>query len=132
MPSWVQHSDVQTVQWLNDILEKLWPSISSATEAVIMQTLQPILDQNCPSYLTSLEFSRITLGTIAPVIVGVRHCRTTAEDNCVRLDIELKWAGNPEVTLPPPPPPSFHSSTLTPSDRLGCRLQNSSSQHRAE
>lgn len=96
IPSWVQHSEVQTVQWLNDIISKLWPSISLATEAVIMQTLQPILDQNCPAYLTSLEFSRITLGTIAPVIVGIRHCNT--EDNCVRLDIELKWAGNPEVT----------------------------------
>jgi Ca2+-dependent lipid-binding protein len=85
------------VQWLNDVLNKLWPSISSATEAVIMESLQPILKANCPAYLTSLDFSRITLGTIAPVIVGIRHCPN--DDNCLRLDIELKWAGNPEVNL---------------------------------
>ena len=88
---------MQTVKWLNDALSKFWPSVSSATEAVIKQNLQPYLDKICPPYLTSLAFSRITLGTIAPVIVGVRYCRT--KEKCVRLDVDLKWAGNPEVFL---------------------------------
>mmetsp|Transcript_3345 Transcript_3345/g.5234 ORF Transcript_3345/g.5234 Transcript_3345/m.5234 type:complete len:960 (+) Transcript_3345:112-2991(+) len=97
MPSWIKHSDVQRVQWLNDLLTKLWSSVSESTEAVIMETVQPILDSYKPGYISSLCFSRITLGTIAPVIVGIRNHRT--EENCVRLDLELKWAGNPEVAL---------------------------------
>lgn len=95
MPSWVQNSDVQRVEWLNALLTKLWTSVSESTEAVIMASLQPVLDSYRPSYISSLGFTRITLGTIAPVIVGIRNHRT--DENCVRLDLELKWAGNPEA-----------------------------------
>jgi Ca2+-dependent lipid-binding protein len=99
MPSWVSNSDVHRVEWLNALLAKLWASVSESTEAVIMESLQPVLDSYRPSYFNSLGFSRITLGTIAPVITGIRNSQTS--ENCVRLDLELKWAGNPEVRLTP-------------------------------
>jgi Ca2+-dependent lipid-binding protein len=49
------------------------------------------------SYLSSLRFTTAHLGTVPPVIVAVKYCQT--EENCARLDLDIKWAGNPQIGL---------------------------------
>lgn len=88
IPEWIRNSDNDRVQWLNAFLEKLWPYISLSTEAVL-KTI-PL-----QSYHPLLKFSEITLGSIPPNIVSIKYCHT--EENCVRLDLDVKWAGNPKV-----------------------------------
>ncbi len=97
MPSWVKFADVERVQWLNAVLQKLWPRISVSTKKVIMENLQPVLDSSRPAFLTSLHISKFDLGTLAPRIAGIRNIQT--EESIVRLDIELVWSGNPEVNI---------------------------------
>jgi hypothetical protein len=98
MPNWVEDSDTEQVKWLNGVVQKLWPNISLATEDYIKTWYQPMLDECKPSFVSSLAFSRITMGTIPFSIVGVRNYNND-DESCVRLDLEIKWAGNPEFHI---------------------------------
>ena len=119
MPGWVKNADVERANWLNHTLQTLWPKISLATGDLMVLWFQPLLNSYKPPggyrgdsaihtrfntcvYLssigfTSLDIARFSLGTVAPKIAGVRYQFT--EESCARLDIELKWAGNPEVCV---------------------------------
>lgn len=97
MPSYIRNTNIHRVEWINTILSELWPYVSRATESTTKATLQPLLNAYKPAYLTHLELSRLTLGRISPSIVGIE-----VSDNGtggVRLDMEIKWAGDPQVTL---------------------------------
>jgi Ca2+-dependent lipid-binding protein len=89
LPIWIRHSDSDRAQWLNDFLAKLWPFISNSTESILRGIP---LEPYCPS----LKFTDVTLGTVPPSIVAVKYCQT--EENCARLDLDIKWAGNPKVS----------------------------------
>lgn len=88
IPTWIRNSDSDRVQWLNDFLEKLWPYIDQSVAAIL---------QSIPlkSYHPSLKFATATLGNIPPNIVSIKYCHT--EENCVRLDLEIKWASKSKV-----------------------------------
>lgn len=43
---------------------------SQAGEAVIKESVEPILEEYRPSGITSLKFSKFSLGTVAPKIEG--------------------------------------------------------------
>ena len=98
MPNWVEDSDTEQVKWLNGVVQKLWPKISLATEDYVKTWYQPMLDECKPSFVKTLEFSRITMGTIPLTIVGIRNYNNS-DESCVRLDLEVKWAGNPEIEI---------------------------------
>jgi hypothetical protein len=98
MPNWVEDSDTEQVKWLNGVVHKLWPNISLATEDYVKTWYQPMLDECKPSFVSSLSFSRITMGTIPFSITGIRNYNN-ADESCVRLDLEVKWAGNPEFHI---------------------------------
>jgi Ca2+-dependent lipid-binding protein len=94
-PSWLKVADSERVEWLNSLLTALWPYITLATKDLLTNSIQPLLDASRPSFLTHLKFSNISLGSTAPSIVGIRMCDT--DEDCVRLDLEIKWAGEPTV-----------------------------------
>jgi Ca2+-dependent lipid-binding protein len=93
----VTDSDSQRVEWLNSLLQKLWPYISLATEALAKQQLQPVLDAYRPVVLTKLEMEQLSLGTVAPKITGVRFF--SSDEANIRMDLELKWASNCQVSM---------------------------------
>jgi hypothetical protein len=97
MPSWISDSEFQRMEWFNSILQKMWPQITLAVEALVTEKVQPILEKSKPSVLTELKLSRCSLGSIAPKIIGIRFINSSESD--VRLDIELRWAGDPLITL---------------------------------
>lgn len=48
-----------------------------------------------PGFISKLRFEQLTLGTIPPIITGVRVQKSSAEE--IVLDLDLKFAGNPNV-----------------------------------
>ena len=59
--------------------------------------LQPLLHASKPSGFNSLDFTKFTLGTTALKFAGIRYQHT--DENLVRFDLEIKWAGNPEICI---------------------------------
>ena len=75
----------------------MWPYASSFLGVYVKDLLQPLLNEAKPAVLSCLELEQITLGDIAPKILGIRFLNTT--DSVIRLDVELRWAGNANVSI---------------------------------
>ncbi|KAL5697877.1 Synaptotagmin-5 [Ranunculus cassubicifolius] len=96
-PSWVVFSQRQKLNWLNLELTKIWPFVNEAASELIKTNVEPILEQYRPVILSSLKFSKFTLGTVAPQFTGV----TIIEDGGggITMELEMQWDGNPSIIL---------------------------------
>ncbi|RDY14295.1 Synaptotagmin-4, partial [Mucuna pruriens] len=91
-PSWV-------LNWLNRELNKIWPYVNEATSELIRSTVEPILEQYKPIVLSSLTFSTLTLGTVAPQFTGVSIVEEDSGPHGVTMDLEMQWDGNPNIVI---------------------------------
>ncbi|KAH7659965.1 Enolase-like N-terminal protein [Dioscorea alata] len=96
-PSWVVFSQRQKLNWLNLELAKIWPYIDEAASDLIRTSVEPVLEQYKSIVLSSLKFSKLTLGTVAPQFTGV----SIVEDDGsgITMELELQWDGNPNIVL---------------------------------
>ncbi|KAI3513819.1 hypothetical protein L1887_12002 [Cichorium endivia] len=88
-PSWLA--------WLNSHLTKIWPNVDEAASELIKANVEPILEQYRPIILSSLTFSKLTLGTVAPQFTGVSVIED--ENDGITLELEMNWDGNPSIIL---------------------------------
>ncbi|KAJ0030966.1 hypothetical protein Pint_13809 [Pistacia integerrima] len=108
-PSWVVFSNRQklsslclsllahTLTWLNQHLNKIWPYVNEAASELIKTSVEPLLEQYRPFVLSSLKFSKFTLGTVAPQFTGV----SIIEDGSsgVTMELEMQWDANSSIIL---------------------------------
>lgn len=96
-PSWVVFSQRQKLNWLNLELTKIWPYVDEAASELIKASVEPVLEQYTPVILSSLKFSKFTLGTVAPQFTGV----SIDEDggDSITMELEMQWDGNPSIIL---------------------------------
>ncbi|CAH1430526.1 unnamed protein product [Lactuca virosa] len=74
-----------------------WFTKRQAASELIKANLEPTLEQYRPMVLSSLSFSKFTLGTVAPQFIGV----STVEDGGegITMELEMNWDGNPSIIL---------------------------------
>ncbi|XP_031378933.1 synaptotagmin-5-like isoform X2 [Punica granatum] len=98
-PSWVVFTQRQKLTWLNHHLTKIWPYVNEAASQLIKASVEPILEQYTPIILSSLKFSKFTLGTVAPQFTGVSVVEDGGGGNGITLELEVNWDGNPSIIL---------------------------------
>ncbi|XP_061341048.1 synaptotagmin-4-like isoform X2 [Gastrolobium bilobum] len=98
-PSWVVFTRRQKLNWLNSQLEKIWPYVNEAASELIKSNVEPILEQYKPIILSSLTFSKLTLGTVAPHFTGISIIEEDSGPNGVTMEFEMQWDGNPNIVL---------------------------------
>ncbi|MCL7036480.1 hypothetical protein MKW94_028707 [Papaver nudicaule] len=96
-PSWVVFSEKQKLKWLNLELDKIWPYVDQAASELIKTSVEPVLEQYRPVILSSLKFSKLTLGTVAPQFTGVSIIEDGEEG--ITMELEMQWDGNPSIVL---------------------------------
>lgn len=96
-PSWVVFSNRQKLTWLNSHLTKIWPFVDQAASELIRESVEPILEQYRPIILSSLKFSKFTLGTVAPQFTGISIIEDDSEG--LTMELEMNWDGNPSIIL---------------------------------
>ncbi|KAE8735332.1 Synaptotagmin-4 [Hibiscus syriacus] len=96
-PSWVVFSQRQKLTWLNQHLTKIWPYVNEAASDLIKTSVEPVLEQYRPIVLSSLKFSRFTLGTVAPQFTGVSIIEDEADS--VTMELEMQWDANSSIIL---------------------------------
>nr|KJB23634.1 hypothetical protein B456_004G108100 [Gossypium raimondii] len=87
-PSWVVFSQRQKLTWLNQHLTKIWPCVNEAASDLIKASVEPVLEQYRPVILSSLKFSKFTLGTVAPQFTGVSIVEDGADSVTMVLAIK--------------------------------------------
>ncbi|KAL2233969.1 synaptotagmin-5 [Sesamum indicum] len=97
LPEWISFPVFEQVKWLNKQLGKLWPFVADAAEAVIKESVEPLLEEYRPPGITSLKFSKLSLGTVAPKIEGIRV--QSLKEGQITMDIDLRWGGDPSIIL---------------------------------
>ncbi|XP_073146901.1 calcium-dependent lipid-binding protein-like [Henckelia pumila] len=96
-PEWISFPVFEQVKWLNKQLSKMWPFVADAAEAVIKESVEPLLEEYRPPGITSLKFSKLSLGTVAPKIEGIRV--QSLKKGQITMDIDLRWGGDPNIGL---------------------------------
>ncbi|OIT26577.1 PREDICTED: synaptotagmin-4-like [Nicotiana attenuata] len=96
-PEWISFPVYEQVKWLNKQLSKLWPFIAEAGEAIIRESVEPLLEDYRPPGITSLKFRKLSLGTVAPKIEGIRV--QSLKKGQITMDIDLRWGGDPNIVL---------------------------------
>ncbi|KAM7268820.1 hypothetical protein ACFE04_010986 [Oxalis oulophora] len=89
-PSWLN--------WLNLHLTKIWPYVDQAASELIRASVEPMLEEYRPALLSSLKFSKFTLGTVAPQFTGVSVIEDGGKDG-ITMELEMNWDGNPNIIL---------------------------------
>ncbi|KAJ9556554.1 hypothetical protein OSB04_011168 [Centaurea solstitialis] len=96
-PEWISFPVYEQAKWLNKQLSKLWPYIAEATTIIIKESVEPILEQYRPSGISALKFSKLSLGTVAPKIEGIRI--QSLKEGQITMDMDFRWGGNPDIVL---------------------------------
>ncbi|KAF3434758.1 hypothetical protein FNV43_RR21843 [Rhamnella rubrinervis] len=70
-----------------------------AASELIRNNVEPILEQYRPVVLSSLKFSKLTLGTVAPQFTGVSIIDEESKSGAVTMELEMQWDGHPNIVL---------------------------------
>ncbi|KAL9426738.1 hypothetical protein AB3S75_033514 [Citrus x aurantiifolia] len=98
IPLWVKHPDYDRIDWLNKFVSDLWPYLDKAICSTARSNLEPVFAQYIGKYcIRSIDFRTLTLGTLPPIIHGIKACET--HENELILEPAVRWAGNPNITL---------------------------------
>ncbi|XP_071706268.1 calcium-dependent lipid-binding protein-like [Rutidosis leptorrhynchoides] len=96
-PEWISFPVYEQVKWLNKQLSKLWPYVAEAASIIIKESVEPLLEEYRPPGITALKFNKLTLGTVAPKIEGIRV--QSLKKGQITMDIDLRWGGDPNIVL---------------------------------
>ncbi|XP_043716576.1 calcium-dependent lipid-binding protein-like isoform X1 [Telopea speciosissima] len=96
-PEWISFPVYEQVKWLNKQLSKLWPFVADAATMVIRESVEPLLEDYRPPGITSLKFSKLSLGNVAPKIEGIRV--QSLKKGQITMDIDFRWGGDPSIVL---------------------------------
>ncbi|XWS77159.1 hypothetical protein CRYUN_Cryun01aG0237700 [Craigia yunnanensis] len=82
---------------LRDLIDGWLASYDEAASAVIKESVEPLLEEYRPTGITSLKFTKLSLGTVAPKCEGI-HVQSLKKGQ-ITMDIDLRWGGDPSIVL---------------------------------
>ncbi|XP_064644858.1 extended synaptotagmin-2-like isoform X2 [Lineus longissimus] len=99
LPSWVFFPDVERAEWVNKILEQMWPYIGELTKNILVEKVQPQIIANLPNSLKSFRFVKIDLGDIPPRIGGVKAYIANVKRDEIVIDVDLIYASDADIKI---------------------------------
>ncbi|KAL5144188.1 Synaptotagmin-2 [Glycine soja] len=98
IPLWIKNPDFDRVDWLNKLIEYMWPYLDKAICKTAKNIAKPIIDEQIPKYkIDSVEFEEFTLGSLPPTFQGMKVYETDEKE--LIMEPSIKWAGNPNVIV---------------------------------
>ncbi|XP_027073042.2 synaptotagmin-3 [Coffea arabica] len=98
LPLWVMKPDYERVDWLNKFVRHMWPYLDKAICGAIKSAMKLYLAEYTGRFkLDSLEFEILSLGTLPPLIDGIKVYESN--ESQLFFELALRWAGNPNMIL---------------------------------
>lgn len=90
LPTWVYFPDIERAEWLNKVIQRMWPYITEYIHKVLVETVQPKVNANLPSSLQPFIFLRTDLGDAPPRIGGVKvYTEESIRRDEIVMDVDL-------------------------------------------
>ncbi|KAH1014094.1 extended synaptotagmin-3 [Dendroctonus ponderosae] len=100
LPAWVFFPDIERAEWLNRIMNQLWPSVNLYVKQIVRDSIQPALKENLEKFkLFGFKFERIILGTVPFRIGGVKVYDKNIDRNEIVMDLDIFYAGDCDITF---------------------------------
>ena len=96
VPTWVFFPDFERAEWINKILQNVWPNVEEYVINTVINQVDPVLENSENPFISQLEVSRVSFGDIPPRIGGVKvypRKRIVSIDEIV-MEVDLDWASN--------------------------------------
>ncbi|XP_030585516.1 extended synaptotagmin-1-like [Archocentrus centrarchus] len=97
LPAWVNFPDVEKVEWLNKVLQQVWPFVGQYLEKLLIETIAPSIRASS-SHLQTLSFTKVDMGDKAMKVVGIK-AHTENDKGQVLLDLYISYVGNVEINV---------------------------------
>ncbi|CAI8611546.1 unnamed protein product [Vicia faba] len=98
IPIWIKNPDSDRVDWLNKLIEYMWPYLDKAICNTAKNIAKPIIAEQIPKYkIDSVEFEVLTLGSLPPTFQGMKVYLTDEKE--LIMEPSIKWAGNPNILI---------------------------------
>ncbi|XP_068450456.1 extended synaptotagmin-1 isoform X2 [Clinocottus analis] len=97
LPAWVSFPDVEKVEWLNKVLQQVWPFVGQYLEKLLVETIAPSIRASS-AHLQTLSFTKVDMGDKAMKVVGIK-AHTENDRGQVLLDLYISYVGNVEINV---------------------------------
>uniref|UniRef100_A0A5K3FBI6 Beta-1,4-galactosyltransferase n=3 Tax=Mesocestoides corti TaxID=53468 RepID=A0A5K3FBI6_MESCO len=100
LPSWVFFPDIERAEWLNKIIQRMWPYISEYVNQILIETVQPAVNKNLPTSLRPFIFLRTDLGDSPPRIGGVKvYTEESIRRDEIVMDVDLMFYSDARIKV---------------------------------
>mmetsp|Transcript_28204 Transcript_28204/g.62456 ORF Transcript_28204/g.62456 Transcript_28204/m.62456 type:complete len:970 (-) Transcript_28204:129-3038(-) len=97
LPRWTTDSEYQQMEWANYMMQKFWPMLSIVGEQKAISIGTRILGKTKTPFPVAIK--KFSFGTIAPRFCGIRVHQQGVPEGVVRLDLDVRYAGDPHIVL---------------------------------
>lgn len=98
LPTWVYFPDVERAEWLNKMVQQMWPYIGAHVCKTI-RGMEGMIEENIPSVLRPFKFEEITLGEIPPRVGGLKVYIDNVKRDEIVMDVEISYSGDCDINV---------------------------------
>lgn len=98
LPSWVNFPDVERAEWINKILDQVWPFIGDYVRDLLLNSIQQKI-QSSHAQAASFKFIKIDLGDVPPRIGGVKVFTKNVKRDEIYMDLDLMYASDTDIVM---------------------------------
>jgi len=100
LPAWVYFPDIERCEWINRILQQVWPNANYFAKDLVKDVIEPKVAEALSEYkMNGFKFDRIMLGTISPRIGGVKVYDKNISRNEIIMDMDLFYASDCDINF---------------------------------
>ncbi|KAK3591394.1 hypothetical protein CHS0354_005316 [Potamilus streckersoni] len=96
--SMVSFPDVERAEWLNKMIDQVWPYIGDYVQDLLKTTVESKIQQSSPS-VSSFKFVTIDLGDIPPRIGGVKVYTENVRRDEIYMDLDIIYASDCNIIV---------------------------------
>eukprot|EP00879_Flechtneria_rotunda_P008728 GHRR01009142.1.p1 GENE.GHRR01009142.1~~GHRR01009142.1.p1 ORF type:complete len:896 (+),score=341.24 GHRR01009142.1:1003-3690(+) len=125
LPSWLSGigGATEKVAWLNTLLTQVWPVLDPVVCQLIRDTVEPLLDDMKPPFISAMGFQKLTLGELPLELEGIRviggdkqgvsnsedaqsgadrektAVASAQQDDRLEVEVDFHWVGEPNISF---------------------------------
>lgn len=99
IPTWISFRETEKVEWLNKVLEKVWPYYDRAVCAAVKEVVEPLLNAyKPPGLVKSIYFAKLSMGDRPFRVEGIRVDKDITDDQ-LEIEVDYRWSSDASIFL---------------------------------